>query len=175
MTSGDRQSIETRRRFLAGVLTAGCVATAPAGLAAATTSPPTDNDGLGTVWWVELVSTNDLQASEYYGSIMGWDVKRTALSDGSREPQSGEPAYTLFRASGTEVAGALKVDGNNLAKNKPVWIVYFKVENVEKTIDKALKLGGRLLMTPFDIPGVRIAVISDLDGNPVGLAAPKAG
>lgn len=163
----------SRRRFLTSVLAAGCAATAPAVTAAAATADQPNPDGLGTVWWVELVSADDGKAAEYYSAIMGWDVKRTSLADGTRAAQPGEPAYTLFSAGNMEVAGALKVDGSTIAKSKPVWIVYFRVESVEKAIDKALKLGGRLLMAPLDIPGVRMAVISDLDGTPVGVAAPR--
>lgn len=174
MAPNGNESCNSTRRFLLAGLGAGCLTLASAGPSHATSAAQAEPDGIGTVWWVELVTADDERAAGYYAAILAWDSKRTALADGTRAPEPGEATYTLFSANGSEVAGALKAEAGALGKSKPMWIVYFRVESVDKAIDAALKQGGELLMQPFEAPGVRMAVLADPDGTAFGVAAPSA-
>jgi predicted enzyme related to lactoylglutathione lyase len=132
-----------------------------------------DADGVGTVWWVELIAANDVKSAAHYNSVLGWTSKRDALSDGEKPAQPDEPAYTLFMANGNEVAGAYRANPSDPVKDRPMWIVYFQVDNVDKAISRAVSQGGRLLLSPYDVPGsARMALLADIDGIPFGVAAP---
>jgi uncharacterized protein len=146
-----------------------CLATP---LAAQDTPRPSTDEGVGTVWWVELVSSNDGVAIDYYKSTLAWGAHRSA-SSGEVSASTVSPPYTIFEAGGSEVAGAMVALKSDPAKNRPLWIVYFRVENVEQAIARALAFGGKLLQVPYDVPGsARMAVLADLDGTPFGVAAP---
>jgi predicted enzyme related to lactoylglutathione lyase len=55
------------------------------------------------------------------------------------------------------------------------WLPYVVVEDVEATVAKAVKLGGKVCKAGFDIPEVgRIAVLSDPEGAVFGLIKPLA-
>lgn len=132
-----------------------------------------DEDGVGTVWWVEVVTSNDGPAMDFYRSTLAWSAKRTPDAGVDKAQPVATSAYTLFEANGTDVAGgtvALKVD---IAKSRPMWIVYFRVDNVEKAIARALDRGGKLLLAPYDVAGsARMAILADLDGLTFGIATP---
>lgn len=148
---------------------AACVATP---LAAQDATPQPSEEGIGTVWWVELVSSNGGPAVEYYKKTLAWSTRASAPTDGV-STASAAPPYTLFEAGGSDVAGAVVANKSDPAKSRPLWIVYFRVENVEQSMARALALGGKLLQAPYDVPGsARMAVLADLDGTPFGVAAP---
>lgn len=163
------------RRFLLGA--AGALATvlmAGAGSGRAQPAPaPTVPSELGSVWWVELITSDLGRAGAFYSSVVGWSTKRVAMADGSRPPAPGEPALLMFQSEGNEVAGALLSDDQAPGKTQPRWIVYFQVDNVDAAIKRTLDKGGTLLIHPFDVGTiVRLAVVADPDGTPFGLATP---
>lgn len=127
--------------------------------------------GIGTVWWVELVSSSGGRFFDFYKKTLKWSSRPAGpASDG---PAEGTGTYTLFEAAGSDVAGATVASKADPAKQRPMWIVYFRVDNVEKSIARALEGGGRLLQAPYDVPDTaRMAVLQDLDGVLFGVAAP---
>ena len=54
---------------------------------------------------------------------------------------------------------------------RPGWAVYVQVDDVEKFLAQARKLGAtKVLQEPYDIPQVgRFAVFTDPEGNRIGL------
>ena len=59
--------------------------------------------------------------------------------------------------------------------SKPYVTVYIQVADVQASLDKAAKLGGRVVLPPTPIPGVGTnALFTDPEGNMVGLFKPNA-
>ncbi|HLH39812.1 MAG TPA: VOC family protein [Bryobacteraceae bacterium] len=48
-------------------------------------------------------------------------------------------------------------------------IFYVEVDNIQATIDKAVSLGGKMLVPPVKTPTGFFAWIADLEGNTIGL------
>ena len=165
-----------RRWVVSGALAAcGVVASgSPHGTLAAGSATPTppaaSNDEVGTVWWVELVTNDETKAAEFYETAIGW---KSNAAVGGKQPASADAGYTLFSMNGSEVAGALRADTTATAKNKPMWIVYFQVDSVDKAIARTLAKGGLLLVPPYEVAGsARMALLSDIDGIAFGVATP---
>lgn len=60
--------------------------------------------------------------------------------------------------------------GHIIPGNQSRFVLYFQVLDLRATMEKAKKLGGSVLVEPFDVPnGPTVAQISDPEGNPVGL------
>ena len=168
---------KSRRTVLANaVACGGAVVLGSRGVALAANPAPdrtSEPDGIGTVWWVELIAANDVKSAAHYNAVVGWTSKRVALSDSEKPARPEEPAYTLFMTNGNEAAGAYRANSSDPVKNRPMWIVYFQVDNVDKAIARAANQGGRLLIPPYDVPGsARMALLADIDGIPFGVAAP---
>lgn len=136
-------------------------------------APPATDALVGTTWWAELVASDLSKAADFYASVVGWTVKTVAMADSTRAPKDGEPAYLLFVSAGNEVAGGLLASSDTPGKSKPTWVIYFQVPDVDIAVAKAIAKGGTLLIHPFVVVGsARLAVVSDLDGTPFGLASP---
>lgn len=166
-------SAQSRRMVLArATACSAAVLLGPTGLACAS-DRPSDADGVGTVWWVELIAASDVKSAAYYDAAVGWSSKRVSILDSEKVAQPDEPAYTLFMSNGNEVAGAYRADPKDPVKNRPMWIVYFQVDNVDKAIARAITKGGRLLIAPYDVAGsARMALLADIDATPFGVASP---
>lgn len=108
----------------------------------------------------EVVSADPGRAVGFYSSLFDWS------------PGPEFDGYTLIDTGGGEdgVGGGI---GPSYGEGDTGVKVYVKVEDLEETIRKAESLGGAALVPPTPLPEGygTFAVVSDLDGNPVGLWA----
>ena len=124
-------------------------------------------NGLGTFAWTELI-TDDLPAvSKFYGDLFGWTLGAPLPGDqlGRRE----------WLANGRPIAGLLPRPPAMPKEIPPYWDVFFEVADPAATVEKAVRLGGRNLMPPIDIPHGRIAVFGDPAGTVFSVIKPKTG
>lgn len=112
-------------------------------------------------------------ADQFYGAVFGWE--RIPVGDGFAWAL---PAYGDFlerRTPGTrqsmkemgapdrfwEVVASIDTITDTAA---PHWSVTFAVDDTDAIVARAVELGGRVIVPPFDAPWVRMAVIADPDG-----------
>jgi predicted enzyme related to lactoylglutathione lyase len=104
------------------------------------------------------IRSNDPDATrQFFGDLFGWKY-----SDG------GIPGYTYVDtgAEGAIPGGIGPVQGGNDA------VVFFVgVDDVESTLDRAEKIGGRTVQPATKVPGVTFGVLADAQGHMVGVAA----
>jgi predicted enzyme related to lactoylglutathione lyase len=107
--------------------------------------------------WNELVTTDEAAAKTFYTGLLGWTTQ--AFGEGMD--------YTLLKKGDTMVGGLMKCPQPGMPAQ---WLAYVTVEDVDATAAKAAKLGGKIMMPPFDVPEVgRIAVLLDPQGAAFGL------
>jgi uncharacterized protein len=112
--------------------------------------------------WNELAATDEAAAKAFYTKLFGW--KTEAFGSGTD--------YTLFKQGDAMVGGMMKCPKPGIPAH---WLAYVTVENVDASAGKAAKLGGQIVMPPFDVPEVgRIAVVLDPQGAAIGLFKPAA-
>ena len=121
----------------------------------------------GAFSWSELM-TNDVEgARRFYGNLFGWGTKTMDMPNGP---------YTTCQVGESSVAGIMKIPAEAAAM-PPQWGVYVTVDDVEATVAKAVSLGGKVVMPPWDVPNVgRMAVIEDPQGASLSIikyAAPS--
>jgi predicted enzyme related to lactoylglutathione lyase len=105
--------------------------------------------------WGELVTTDPETAGTFYKGLFDWTTKGMDI---------GPEAYTEFVNNDTPVGGMMKIT-EQMAGVPPHWGVYFAVNDCDATVEKAVGLGGSIVMPPTDIPTVgRFAVIKDPQG-----------
>ena len=63
-----------------------------------------------------------------------------------------------------DVVASISVIGSEQANTPAHWSVTFGVDDADAIADRAIGLGGQLLMGPSDAPWVRMAVIADPAG-----------
>ncbi len=111
-------------------------------------------DSHGRFVWYELTTTDMQAAKAFYAAVVGW---------GTRDASMAGIPYTVFTAGEVSVCGmmALPEDARKVGE-RPMWIGYICVDDVDATADRIKRLGGAVHVPPQDILDVsRFSVVSD--------------
>lgn len=104
--------------------------------------------------WAELWTLKLEEASKFYTNVL--DCKSYAVDD-------REDAYIVLKGKQFDFAGIVETP---VKSEKPIWIPVLKVDNPKETAEKAIELGGNLILGPLLISGKQVALISTPDGAP---------
>lgn len=105
----------------------------------------------GTCCWQELGTTDTQKAKDFYTTLFGW----------ATESFPGSMEYTIFKKSNEGVGGMYEITPE-MGSIPPHWLTYFAVADCDATVQKATELGGSVVKTAEDIPGVgRFAILRD--------------
>ena len=113
----------------------------------------------GTFCWVELSTADASAASRFYGEMFGWRRSFMPMGDGS--------LYTMLQLDGKDVGAFQELFDEALDEEEAPanWRLYVATDDVDKSVQKALALGGALLSPPREVSDVgRIAVMQDPTG-----------
>ena len=120
--------------------------------------PPVDEHLPGEFCWLELATTDQNGARDFYENLFGWRVRDDEMGLGK--------AYGLFQLDGRDVAGGVRLRPDELSQGIPAhWKLYIAVDDTDAAAEKAAGLGGSVIKPAFDLPNVgRMAVIRDPTG-----------
>src|SRR5690606_22710256 len=106
----------------------------------------------GNPCWYEL-GTGDLAAAgDFYAGILGWQIADSGMEGFE---------YHLARSGDDMVAGMMSNAGQQ-GNPPPNWLIYFAVDDCDKTAGDIKAAGGKACKGPDDIPGTgRFAVVAD--------------
>lgn len=112
------------------------------------------------VAFFEVISADAPKAQAFYRDLFGWSIQTDDTGYGLVQTGAGDDAVT----------GGI---GPSMAPDDTGVKVYVRTNDLPATITRARELGSSVYLEPMDLPGGfgRIAVVSDPDGNPVGLWA----
>lgn len=112
--------------------------------------------------WAELNARGVGNAMPFYNKVFGWGEKETTSGEGATP-------YTEFKLGDDSVAGAMEMPAMVPAEVPSHWMVYFMVDDVDKSFQKAIDNGGREVTKPLDFSDGRFAIIQDPQGAAFGL------
>jgi hypothetical protein len=116
----------------------------------------------GTSNWVELRTSDQSAAKEFYGSLFGWSF------DDQLIPQDG--VYSMATLRGEAVAAIAPIPADESDAGPPIWRTYIAVDDVNATSEKIAPAGGRVVTAAFDVGDAgRMAWVTDPTGAVVGL------
>jgi hypothetical protein len=93
--------------------------------------------------------------AEFYKEIFGWEVS------------AGQMGVALIKPG---IGGPVEGVGGTIFPGDPAVVIFVQVLSLVDTLAKAVELGGKRLMEPFDVPnGPTIAQMADPEGNIIGL------
>lgn len=90
-------------------------------------------DRTGSMWWVELATADRASARPFYTDLLGWTFVETGR-------YGGTGPYTVFKAGDVSAGGAFQFEPDWGVR--PSWQVYFAIEDYDKTIRHAERLGA---------------------------------
>jgi predicted enzyme related to lactoylglutathione lyase len=123
------------------------------------------------------LNTRDVErAREFYGAVFGWEILNVGAglswalpgygdfleqrNPGMREGMAAMGAPERFE----DVVASLRPIPEDQPEVAPHWGVVFAVDDADAIAARAVELGGRVIVPPFDGPWVRMTVISDPQG-----------
>jgi uncharacterized protein len=110
----------------------------------------------GAFSWCELMTTDLKGAETFYSKLFGW-----TMTDG---PVEGIE-YRVVSAGGQAIGGLMSLPPD-MQQMPPHWGTYVTVDDVDTTVKMVKELGGKVLMSPQDIPTVgRFTLIQDPQGG----------
>ncbi|HEY3259492.1 MAG TPA: VOC family protein [Pseudonocardiaceae bacterium] len=105
----------------------------------------------------EIRSSDPDATRAFFGDLFGWTY-----------PDAGAyPGYTFVE---TGVPGALYTAISPLQGGGDLVTFFVGVDDMDKTLAEATRLGGTVVQQPTSVPGVTFALIADPLGHVVGLA-----
>src|SRR5712692_5500182 len=117
-----------------------------------------DKHPAGSFCWIELATTDQKAAKDFYSSLFGWSPQDS--------PIGPSEFYTIFKLEGRDAAAGYTLREDQRAHGVPPnWMIYITVDSADQAAAKAKQLGGTVVMTPFDVMDLgRMAVIQDPTG-----------
>jgi uncharacterized protein len=111
-------------------------------------------DSHGRFIWYELTTTDMRAAKTFYAAVVGW---------GTRDASMAGLPYTVFTAGEASVSGMLELPKTaRKMGERPMWIGYVCVDDVDATADSIKHLGGTVHVPPQNILYVsRFSIVSD--------------
>ena len=107
----------------------------------------------------EFAGRNGDTLERFYGGLFDWQLNRT---------EAGGFPYGRIDTGGP-VDGAVRHEPEGHAEV----VMYFGVDDLDGAVARAERLGGKVRIPPMETPDVTFALISDPEGNPVGLVKNK--
>jgi predicted enzyme related to lactoylglutathione lyase len=134
-------------------------------VAGATTAEALD-EPRGDFIWYELLTADIGGAKTFYDAVIGWNIQ-----DRSDFPND----YRMIgRSDGKLAGGAMQItDEMKRHGARPTWLAYIHSLDVDAQAAAIQRAGGKIMMPPFDIPGVgRVAMVTDPQGAPFYVMKP---
>lgn len=124
---------------------------------------------VGSFIWYELMTTDPDGAAAFYGAVVGWTILSPPGPQGT-----GMDYRMIARDDGGSAGGVLGLSPEMTAQGaRPGWFGYLHVPDVDATARAIEADGGKVTLPPFDLPVGRIAMVTDPQGVPFYVMAPK--
>lgn len=116
--------------------------------------------GPGEFVWHDLVTHDAAASRTFYGSLFGWTFQ---------DAKGVEPNYTMIRQGGSPIGGIVIAAS---PETIPQWVSYVVVSDVDRASAEFKESGGRIYRGPLAVrKELRVAVVGDAQGAPIGLAS----
>jgi predicted enzyme related to lactoylglutathione lyase len=112
----------------------------------------------GSFCWMELATTDQSAAKQFYSSLFGWTV--------TDHPMGPAGVYTIFSLKGQDCAAGFTIPKDELQMGVPPhWGLYIGVASADESTKLAKELGANVLAGPFDVMDKgRMSVVQDPTG-----------
>lgn len=123
----------------------------------AVTGVTSSHEVFGAPCWITLMARDLRDSQAFYGAVLGWQFRRTALGTG----------FSLALSDGMPVAGIGVLDSALMA---PIgWTPYFAVADVDETAARIRERSATVAVGPLSFSVGRGAVAADRDGAVFGI------
>ncbi|MCT4656547.1 MAG: VOC family protein [Cohaesibacter sp.] len=118
------------------------------------------------VTWFSIPASDYEKSIVFYEALLETQLRREVMGEGDMAM-----SFAVFPNEGPEhVTGAVTA-ATSIPPASGGVVIYLACSDLDGSVGRTAKLGGKVLQEPMPLPEDmgRIAVIADLDGNPIGL------
>lgn len=110
----------------------------------------------------EIHSSNAKTLNKYYAELFDWHINA-----------DNEMGYGMVEThAGKGIDGGISPQ---MGDEPNMVLFYVETDDLQASLDKAVALGGTVLMPPTEMPMVTFAMFTDPEGNVVGLVKSESG
>jgi uncharacterized protein len=154
--------LHRRARFALAAVVLGTVATSQAPFAAVPAPAITESQP-GEFVWHDLVTPDAEACRTFYGALLGWTFEAS---------EGVDPGYTMIKHMGRPIGGIVRRQPREGETAVGQWIAYVLVSDVDRAAAAFRAAGGRIYRGPLNARNdLRVAVVADAQGAPLGLAS----
>lgn len=120
--------------------------------------PTIDKHPPGAFCWIELATTDQSAAKNFYTSLFGWVVVD--------RPMGPNDLYSMFHLEGANTGAACTMRAEDRSHGVPPhWMLYVASASADASVTRAAALGARILAPAFDVYDFgKMAVLQDPAG-----------
>ncbi|GMU97239.1 VOC family protein [Ignavibacterium album] len=121
---------------------------------------------IGSITWCDLTVPDAEKIKNFYEKVIGWKSDPVSMGD--------YDDFSMIAPESNKIAaGICNAKGIN-AKLPPQWLIYITVEDVDRSAQTCVELGGKLVTEPKTIASYgRFCVIQDPAGAVCALFKPE--
>ncbi|MCX8104563.1 MAG: VOC family protein [Ignavibacterium album] len=121
---------------------------------------------IGSITWCDLTVPDATGIKNFYEKVVGWKADPVSMGD--------YDDFSMIAPESNKIAaGICNAKGIN-SKLPPQWLIYITVEDVDRSAQTCLELGGKIIVEPKTIPNYgRFCVIQDPAGAVCALFRPE--
>jgi predicted enzyme related to lactoylglutathione lyase len=101
-----------------------------------------DPERAGHGAWHELHASNGPEATEFYTAKFAWGKS-------SNVDMGPMGLYQLFSINGRDLGGIM----TDAQFPRPAWLVYFRVDGIERAAARIAQAAGQVIHGPMEVPG----------------------
>ncbi len=124
------------------------------------------NKSENAITWFSIPATDYEKSITFFETLMGVELTRDVMGEGDAKAE-----FAMFpKNSETGVTGAVTPAIHMQPATGGV-VIYLACSDLDASLGRVDSIGGKLLSPKMALPGEmgHIAVVADIDGNPVGL------
>ncbi|MFE3068760.1 VOC family protein [Streptomyces sp. NPDC059247] len=120
----------------------------------------------GSYTWAEVFTREPAKSDAFFTEVFGY---------GSKKIKDEHVDYRIFDLGGPQpVLGRMVMSAEDFPPEVPSYVqLYFAVDNCDKAVEAAERLGGRKVFGPMDSPFGRFAAVLDPQGAPFAVIDAK--
>ena len=101
-----------------------------------------DQHAPGSFCWLELGTTDQSAAKNFYTSLFGWTVQDF--------PMGPNDFYSMFSLAGRNTGAAFTMRPEQQSQGVPPhWMLYAATDNADDTVNRAVQAGGKVRLVVF--------------------------
>ena len=127
------------------------------------------NRETNVITWFEIPVSDTSRAKKFYETIL--DIEMVYRPGGNEEAIFFPYDPNVIQATSGRITGVLSKTDRNSSSTKGTLVYINASPNIQAVLNKVEQAGGKIIVPKTKIPAGFIGVITDTEGNTVGLHA----